>query len=343
MPSPGELVCNIPGGVQVCDILDVGKSAAKTAAGGFLGDLAKSFASGFGHAIEMMNTFWVNVPTPALSSDSGALGALRADLGWVTGAVAVLGILIAASKMMLTRSSKPAVALAMGLTRMLFASFVLLPVIALLTAFGDDFSTWVIERSTGGNFGAAMVGVAGGLLAIDPALLLVVALLGILSSLVQIILMLLRIAVMILLAGVIPTLAAGSMTEAGEHAYKKALHWLFAFVLYKPLAAFVYAGAFLAIGQGDGVMASMAGFTLMIVAVIALPALLKLVHPAADAVTGMTEGAAQRHASTANAATPVAKGAAAATAGAGTAVAAGARAVGSAGKWAVSSVSRASY
>jgi type IV secretion system protein TrbL len=343
MPDVGTILCPFPGALGCAakvatDPGGTAKDVAKTATGSFVGDLAAAFANAFGKVVEMANTFWVHVPTPQLDAHSGAVGALRTDLAWVTGAVAVLGILIAAVKMMLTRKSQPATQLALGLGRMLFASFVLLPATVLLTSFGDDFSTWVIGQSTGGHFGAAMLGIGTGLAAIDPILLLIVVGIAILASLAQILFMFLRIGVMILMSGVIPTLAASSMTESGDAAYKKAVGWLLAYTLFKPAAALIYAGAFLAVGQGDGVMEAMSGIALMILVPVALPALLRLIHPAAAAVTGLSDGAAQRHAGTALMGASVAKGAAGAMTGAGVAVM-GATA---AGKWAVSSVSRKS-
>src|SRR5664280_2566913 len=342
MPSPTDIFCSVPGGVQVCDLVGAGHAAGTAVAHSALNEVAAAAATGFGNVIELMSTFWVYVPTPELSSDSGPVAALRTDLGWITGAVAVGGILFAAGRMMWSRSSKPAVQLAMGLGRLIFASFVLLPAIVLVTQFGDTFSTWVINRSTGARFGGTMAGVTAGLAAIDPWLLFLIGAVGSVSGLAQIAFMLLRLAVLIILAGVIPTLAASSMTESGEHAYKKALHWLFGFALYKPLAALVYATAFLSIGSGGNVMEVLAGLVLMIAAVIALPALLKLVHPAADAVIGMTEGAAQRHAASVGDAGEVAKGATKATkaaGGAATSMGAGAAA---AGGWAVQAVRRVS-
>src|SRR5664280_3705436 len=346
MPSPTEIFVSVPGGVQVCDLVGVGKAAGTAAVHSTLNEVAAAVATGFGTVIELMNTFWVYVPTPQLSADSGPVEALRSDLGWITGAVAVGGILFAAGRMMWSRSSKPAVQLAMGLGRLVFASFVLLPTIVLVTQFGDAFSTWVISRSNGARFGGTMAGITAGLAAIDPWLLFLIAAVGSISGLVQIAFMLLRLAVLIILAGVIPTLAASSMTETGEHAYTKALHWLFGFTIYKPLAALVYAGAFLSIGRGGSVMEVLAGLMLIIVAIVALPALLKIVHPAADAVIGMTEGAAQRHASSVNdagaVAGSVAKGATKATKAASGAAAAMGTGAAAAGGWAVQAVRKVS-
>ena len=346
MPSPTDIFCSVPGGVQVCDLVGAGHAAGTAVAHSALNEVAAAAATGFGNVIELMSTFWVYVPTPELSSDSGPVAALRTDLGWITGAVAVGGILFAAGRMMWSRSSKPAVQLAMGLGRLIFASFVLLPAIVLVTQFGDTFSTWVINRSNGARFGGTMAGITAGLAAIDPWLLFIIGAVGAFSGLVQIAFMLLRLAVLIVLAGVIPTLAASSMTETGEHAYKKALHWLFGFTIYKPAAALVYAGAFLSIGKGGSVMEVLAGLTLIIVAVIALPALLKLVHPAADAVIGMTEGAAQRHASSVNdagaVARSVASGATKATKAASGAAASMGTGAAAAGGWAVQAVRKVS-
>lgn len=55
----------------------------------------------------------------------------------------------------------------------------------------------------------------------------------------------------IILAGVLPLTAAGSTTEAGKATFYKTTAWLLAFVLYKPVAAIIYAAAFFTGGQGD--------------------------------------------------------------------------------------------
>lgn len=282
----------IPGLEPLCK----GVGGLVTAAGNdVFGSIVSSIATGFGKAVDLMLTFWVAIPTPQLSASSGPVGAMTGNLAWLTGAVAVAGILIAATRMMLQRSSRPAVDLAKGLGRLVAATFVLLPAMALGAKFGDAYSGWVIDQGAGGQFGAHVLNVVAGLSQLTPGLLLVVAVLGVLSALVQIVLMFLRVGVLIVLAGVVPLLAAGSSTQTGEHAYKRALHWMLAFLLYKPLAATLYATAFYAVGTKDGVVQSLAGYTLILLAILALPALLALVHPAVEAATSLTGGAMHRN------------------------------------------------
>ncbi len=220
-------------------------SVVSSAADGVFGSIVKAFNKAFGDALTLMSTFWLKIPTPQLSSTAGPVGALTGNLAWLTGAVAVAGILVAAIRMAVLRSSRPAVDLAKGLGRLVFAVFALLPLMALGASLGDEWSTWIVSQGTGGDFAGHVAGIVSGLAALSPGLLLVIAILGVLSALLQVVFMLVRVGVLIVLAGALPTLAAGSSTHGGEHAYKRALAWAAAFLLYKPLAATLFAGAFL--------------------------------------------------------------------------------------------------
>lgn len=106
-----------------------------------------------------------------------------------------------------------------------------------------------------------------------------------LATLVQILLMFVRNGMVVLLIGILPLAAAMSNTEMGMHWFKKASAWLIAFALYKPAAAIVYAVAFVLPGQ-QGINALMSGMMMLILAVLALPALLRFVVPAVGAVAG---------------------------------------------------------
>jgi len=288
-----------PGVKLVCSgVSDAVGSVVGSAADDVFGSIVKAFNKAFGDALTLMSTFWLKIPTPQLSSTAGPVGALTGNLAWLTGAVAVAGILVAAIRMAVLRSSRPAVDLAKGLGRLVFAVFALLPLMALGASLGDDWSTWIVDQGTGGDFAGHVAGILSGLAALSPGLLLVIAILGVLSALVQVVLMLVRVGVLIVLAGAIPTLAAGSSTRGGEHAYKRALAWAAAFLLYKPLAATLFAGAFYAVGSNGSAVQSLAGWTLILLSIVALPALLKLVHPAVEAATSVTGGSAQRNAQT---------------------------------------------
>jgi hypothetical protein len=92
---------------------------------------------------------------------------------------------------------------------------------------------------------------------------------------------------LVILAGILPTTAAFTNTEMGRQWFQKAVGWTIAFILYKPAAAIVYSVAFLLMGNNSGqdaLIGSITGFTLMVVALFALPALMRFVTPMVGAV-----------------------------------------------------------
>ena len=175
----------------------------------------------------------------------------------------------------------------------------------------DNFAVWIINGSLdcdvtntngtcfGGNMAALLAlttnPLAGGL---GPILIIVLGLVAVLVSVVQIILMLARGGLLVVLAGILPTAAAATNTEMGRTWFRKAVSWLVAFILYKPAAAVVYAVAFKLAGtnvfrdDGTGLISVLTGLTLMCVALVALPALMRFVTPLVGAVAGGGAGSA---------------------------------------------------
>ena len=71
----------------------------------------------------------------------------------------------------------------------------------------------------------------------------------------------------------------------GDAVVPQGLAWLLAFALYKPAAAIVYAVAFDLAGQ-PGALALLDGVMMLVLAILALPALLRFVVPATSALAG---------------------------------------------------------
>ncbi|WP_231369891.1 hypothetical protein [Arthrobacter sp. 135MFCol5.1] len=172
-------------------------------------------------------------------------------------------------------------------------------VISILVIAADAFAAAIIKRSTDGKgFADAFQKIAvintGGAVFI----LIVLGLIGLIASLVQIVLMVVRSGMLVILAGILPTTAAFTNTEMGRQWFQKAVGWTIAFILYKPAAAIVYSVAFLLMSKTSGkdaLIGSITGFTLMIVALFALPALMRFVTPMVGAVaagSGAAAGAA---------------------------------------------------
>ena len=106
-----------------------------------------------------------------------------------------------------------------------------------------------------------------------------------LATVIQIMLMLVRGGMLVLLVGTLPLVAAFSNTEMGMQWFRKAGAWLVAFALYKPAAAIVYAVAFDLAGQ-PGALALLDGVMMLVLAILALPALLRFVVPATERARG---------------------------------------------------------
>lgn len=133
-----------------------------------------------------------------------------------------------------------------------------------------------------------------------------------------------------------PVAAAAGLIEKYESGFEKVTAWLVAFLIYPPVAAGIYGLAFkLRIGR-DGVEAAFIGLGLSFIAVIALPALMRLLVPATAALGRAGAWQTMMGVAAAVATTAVAVGAMAVTGGgsvpaAGGAASAGGTAGGAAG------------
>ena len=278
MASP----CDLPGVGAVCGLPG---AVVSSVAGDAFQAAVDQLATGLGKALTLAMTFWTRVQVPALSDSSGPVGDLRGSTAYLTGGVAVAALLVAAVRLAFTRSSEPAVDAARGLVTLVVATGVGVPAVVALAAAGDSFSSWILGRAGGGALGPRLAGLATSLGPLGPGLVFIVAILGIFAALAQVALMLVRIGVLVMLTGVLPLVAAGSGTRTGRATLTRVLSWLLAFVLYKPAAAIVYASAFYLVGQGSDPLSVLSGLALMVLSIVALPALLRLLTPALAAAT----------------------------------------------------------
>src|SRR6201999_1231909 len=112
----------------------------------------------------------------------------------------------------------------------------------------------------------ALPGAGGGLV-------FLLAFFGMIASLVQVGIMLVRGAILAVLVGALPIAAGAAITEAGFGWFKRLGGWIFSFAVYKLVAAIIYAAAFTMIGTASDLAGIVGGFSLLIVAILALPAL----------------------------------------------------------------------
>jgi len=259
--------------------------AANAAAQAFV----DGFADGFATLVKTMTTFWVDVPTPQLTGAGGPVARVQHLVYWTQGFLLVLSLLYVAGKTALNRSGKVAGEAARGLGTMVVVVGAGVTAIDVLSVAGDAWSRWIIDQSVGGSMTTRLGAVAGGsaqMSGLGIGIEFIVALLGIISCIVQIFFLLARVGILTLLAGTLPLSAAGLATPAGRAWFQRTLAWIVAFLLYKPAAALVYASAFALAGRGSDVISVLSGLMLIVLAVFALPALMRLATPMVAAASG---------------------------------------------------------
>ncbi|MFC8411728.1 hypothetical protein [Arthrobacter sp. NPDC057259] len=264
-------------------------------------NMAKAILEGMSQMVTTLSTFWVSMPTANLASQDGitaspVVGFVNSELGYWTLSLAVLSVILGGTRMIWEQRGAPLKDLLRSLLTLTLVSGLGLAVISILVIAADAFSASIIDRATDGKgFAQAMaILVMTNQTGVGVFILIILGLVGLLASLVQIVLMIVRGGMLVILAGILPTTAAFTNTEMGRQWFQKAIGWTIAFILYKPAAAIVYAVAFKLMGSSGGnvLLGSITGFALMIVALLALPALMRFVTPMVGAVASGSGGGA---------------------------------------------------
>lgn len=282
---PGGGMCSLPGMSAFCH---AGASIAAAAAGSVIDQMAQAFQDGEAKAVALVMTFWAQLPTPVLDAQHGPVAFLQADTQWFVGFLGVLGLLIAAGQMAWQRRGEPARQAAAGLFTLAVVTGCAVTAVSLATQAGDLYSTWIIKQALGNaDFNGWVMNMARlQSFSSTPGLLIILAIFAIVSCLLQVVLMLARAAMLGLLTGLLPLAAAITTAPEGRSWFRRMLAWLLAFVLYKPVAATIYAFSFRAMGTPNSNIDQMAGIVMIILAVLALPALMRFVAPMVSPVTG---------------------------------------------------------
>jgi type IV secretion system protein TrbL len=227
---------------------------------------------------------------PRSTSASSPVAFIQSSLTYYVGGMAILSIIIGGGRMAWHQRLGPGQDLFRSLLTLTVVSGAGLAAIQLAVVAADKLAAWILTSSTvGTDFGQNLVGLialSGATTgALGPIIVIVLGSVAMLASLIQIALMVLRAGMLVLLAGIFPLSASFTNTAAGKAWFQKCVSWLIAFILYKPAAAIVYATAFqlvgtdLAIDDGTGLLKIVTGVVMMVLALSALPALMRFVAP----------------------------------------------------------------
>lgn len=232
------------------------------------------------------------LPSTGPADSSRPVSFLQSHLWWFMGAAALMSVIAGSVRMVWEQRADPGKELIKSLITLVVVTGGGVAIIGAAVSAADAFSVWIIDSSVDADFYDAMGEMLqlGGLDGLTGAFLVMfVGIFVLFFALLQIVLMIIRVGMIVILAGIFPLAASFTNTEMGKTWFKKCLGWLIAFVLYKPAAAIIYATAFQitgssVFGEEDeyGMLSALVGITMMLVSLIAMPALMKFVAPMAS-------------------------------------------------------------
>jgi type IV secretion system protein TrbL len=323
--GPACLVANVIGG-------------ANKAASGAVNSAVDSGANGLGEA--MMGA-WDSIMKGFLTSwlDAGMLVSLDgASMQWLSDQLQVIsiflttvGIMVACVWTMVHARGDQAVKASKALFMVFMVTTAGTALMQVAIPAGDAFAKYILDEAGVTVSGYDQLGPAAGAVSqIGAGLAIVAGIFGVIATLLQWIIMIVRATVLPLLIAVWPVAAAAAMIRGAEGGFSTVTKWLIAFLIYKPVAAIIYAFAWKLKSGGDGIGGVINGMLLLVLAVAALPALMKLLSPATAAMGSAAGGTMAMAAGAAVVGAAVAGGAAVMTGGG--SAGAGASAAGTAGR-----------
>lgn len=243
--------------------------------------IAKVVIDAVDSVMKAVGLLWVYIPTPNIAENTPALW-IQTHTQFIMVFIAALAVIVGAVQMAISHRGEPARDILKSLVTLVVVTGAATAFASTLIQAADGFSKWIIDRSLDKDDHAY----AKNLLDVldEPfgwLLVIFVGIMMVITAIIQLALMIVRYGMLVLLVGMLPLTAAATNTEMGMAWFKRALGWLASFIIYKPVAAIIYATAISLMGSegASHILKVIMGVTLMIVAVVALPAILRFVSP----------------------------------------------------------------
>lgn len=295
-------LCMVPGAASLCL---AGGTFDAALGGGLLGPLAEGMVGAWWTMQGKAMTWWTAAPTLS-AADLAVPGPASGYAAWLAQFLLVCSLLAAAARTALTRDGHSLAEAARAAALTVVASAGAVGLAAALLAAGDAVAEAVLAGTLDGLAASDPQPVAQALLAagggFGPGGALLLGILGALAALVQFFVLLARNAVLPVVVLMLPLAAAGGGAAMGRAWFGRLAAWLLALAFYKPVAAVVYAVVLAQAAGADTAMKAVTAFVGMVLAIGALPALLKMLAPATAGAgsagggyaTGMAAAAAVR-------------------------------------------------
>ncbi|WP_413456544.1 hypothetical protein ACLQ8T_16920 (plasmid) [Glutamicibacter sp. FR1] len=281
-----------------CNIGEGLKNLADSAIAEFI----KSMFDGAVAFMSQISTFWMDSPSPDVNN--AAVISLREDMSWYVAGFAILGFFLGLIKLVMSQDVKNSlIGLATPIVNLILAATAYAVGIGVLLTASDEFSKWIVQRSTGGEVDLTQMLPTVSALIASPGTAFLLYILLLLGSIINLLFMYFRDVMFLILSAFIVVLAAASGSEQGRQAWRKANGWLVALLLFKPVAAGIYSlGLRILAPTGtpegqepsipEAMHATLIALLIMLLAALALPALIKFIVPAAGVGAGAFSGGA---------------------------------------------------
>ncbi|WP_194829283.1 hypothetical protein [Nocardia sp. XZ_19_231] len=271
--------------------IDAASTAISSAVSLFWGDpvgkFSKAVMEGNVNAFHTVMAFWIQMPVSLV--DTAKIDGIQSFTWDLQIFALAFGIGTGALRVAIARRhavSEGADETARMLVRTLFSIWTLPTMVLVLHQVTDAFSVWVLTESMGGDPNARITALTwiDEKTGLGPVVSLVLAGVGLLGSVAQLVAMFVREAILTLAVGLAPIAAAASATGAGRQTWSSMISYTIAALLFKPVAALLYAFAF-TVAQSESAFDAIAGSILLAFAGLALPSLIRVIAPAVSTIS----------------------------------------------------------
>lgn len=265
---------------------------AKKIADGTFNEILSSFWEGTVSVYRQFVTSWLHAG-PIINPETSPAFAWGTGIVNVFTALAVtIGILWAGIRIVWSQRGEEVRYVFASLGRLIVVSGLGVSVFSLLLTASDQAAAAILDSTAWGQKDtAAVLGDPGRAVAAMGAMLFLPGGIMLLVVIVQwCIMIFVSIATPILL--MFWPVAEGMVFASGGRGFSRVSKWLTAFILFKPTVAVLYGFSFEELKGGDGIGGIVTAICILIMAPFALPALLKIVNPAAAGTGADGAGAA---------------------------------------------------
>lgn len=269
-----------------------GGYVAKKIADGTFNEILSSFWEGTVGVYKQFVTSWLHAG-PIINPETSPAFAWGTDIVNIFTALAVtIGLIWAGIRIVWSQRGEEVRYVFASLARVIVVSGLGVSVFSLLLTASDQAAAAILDSTAWGQKDtAAVLGDPGRAVAAMGAMLFLPGGIMLLVVIVQwCIMIFVSIATPILL--MYWPVAEGLTFAAGGRGFSRVSKWLTAFILFKPTVAVLYGFSFEELKGGDGIGGIVTAICILMMAPFALPALLKIVNPAAAGTGADGAGAA---------------------------------------------------